>query len=84
MDYSKIINIVEKVENEYDELENKDELSKKDMAIELAIELVDIPVLPNFLEDRKAIKGLKRFVLGHVIDAIVAVFNKIGKFIHKK
>ena len=37
MDYSKIINIVEKVENEYDELENKDELSKKDMAIELAI-----------------------------------------------
>ena len=84
MDYSKIINIVEKVENEYDELENKDELSKKDMAIELAIELVDIPVVPNFLEDRKAVKALKRFLLGHVIDAVVAVFNKIGKFIHKK
>ena len=84
MDYSKIINIVEKVENEYDELEKKDELSKKDMAIELAIELVDIPVLPNFIEDRKAVKALKRFVLGHVIDAIVAVFNKIGTFIHKK
>ena len=84
MDYSKIINIVEKVENEYDELENKDELSKKDMAIELAIELVDLPVVPNLLEDRKAVKALKRFVLGHVIDAVVAVFNKIGKFIHKK
>jgi len=84
MDYSKIINIVEKVENEYDEIENKDELSKKDMAIELAIEIVDIPVLPNIIENRKAIKALKRFILGHIIDGIVAAFNYIGKFIHKK
>lgn len=83
MDYSKIIEVIEKVENEYDELENKEELSKKDMAIEMAIELVDIPAVPNFIEDRKAVKALKRFVLGHIIDAIVAVFNKVGKFIHK-
>lgn len=83
MDYEKIIEVVERVENEYDELENKNEISKKDIAIELAIELVDIPVLPNIIEDRKAVKALKRFILGHIIDAIVAAFNKVGKFLHK-
>jgi hypothetical protein len=67
-----ILGIIERIEFYSEELETMTSEDKKDMAVKLVNKLVDIPYIPEFLEEK---------LFDFVIDGLVHVLN--GLFGHK-
>ncbi len=68
--FKKIINTIIKIENEFYNQPGSGAI-KKQKVIEIINELLDIPVIPEFLEEK---------LLGFLVDLIVFIFNKYSLF----
>ncbi len=66
--FEKIVAGIQLVEKEFNQEPGE---TKKKKAIDIINQMVDIPVIPEFLEEQ---------VFGLVIDLVVYIFNKFGIF----
>ncbi len=68
--FKKLINTIIEIEKEFFNIPESGE-EKKQKVIEIINKIVDIPVIPEFLEEK---------ILGVLIDLIVFIFNKYSLF----
>ena len=66
--FEQIIATIHLVENEFKKEPGE---TKKKKAIDIINKMVDIPVIPEFLEEK---------IIGLVIDLVVYIFNRYGIF----